>query len=142
MTAPAERLYGFDDDEYGADDPAAVLERFIEDTDEPFGSLACPDIVEWSVRPSTSHLPSTSLIVDFLSEWVGENGELSNEDGWEQFDEAIHSRSGLIEELRESIGSAVGWRQADKALRRLPVAWTAEGGWTIDGEPAWTEVPG
>lgn len=84
-------------------------------------------IEEWSELPPGHHIPTAERIIDWISETIADEGELSDTNGAESFDRALRESDvvELAERLRGLISSKVTWRQAGA----LKAVWTV----TLDG---------
>jgi hypothetical protein len=93
------------------------------------------EIEEHDVHPPQEHLPSATMLLDWLAEWAAEQGEL-DETGSERFDEAtgVEDVKVAAQALIDLIASKVDYRMAKNRLRSLWLTWDADGHPLLDGE--------
>jgi hypothetical protein len=119
----AERMY-FDIESVEPDEP-----DFYEDR--------VPWIIEeWSVLPAVTHLPSAEHVLEYMAEWVGEQGEV-DEYGCEHWTDFVTDPEvvAAAENLRTVFASKISYRMADKMLREHLVTWNEAGDPLLDGQP-------
>lgn len=133
---PADRLYGLPGAEYLDTDPSSVYETHIEPYDAP-GPDTKVEIEEWSVHPPLYHLPSAPALIEWLEDWVAENGEIS-----EDFE--VHFDSPGVrwaaDTLLKAAAQQITWRMANEKLASHWVTWD-EFGPLLDGEPMYQPAP-
>lgn len=129
-----ERIYGRPDDECLWDDPETVYETWADEWCE--GASRVPfDIVEWSVLPNRSLLPSVDSVVEDLLQRVAD--DLPSGDAYHYWESAGNDpvvRS-LLERALRRLSSVVGYSVADHEIRRLRVTWDDQGQPLLDGKP-------
>lgn len=136
--APPERLYGLPGAEYMDTDPASVYESYIEPYDKPEPGARI-EIEEWSVHPSRYHLPSAPAVIEWLEEWVHENGEIVG-DFEVSFD--TPSLRWAAETLLNGAAREITWRMANEKLASHWVTWDEDGDPLLDGEPMYQALSG
>lgn len=129
------RIYGTPGAEVLYDDPATVYEMDIEPWVDEHDRRP-RQIEEWSVHPPDYHLPDTTTILEWISEWVADNGEVT-EGVYDDWTEACAShRSDLAAKaLRQVIASQVTKRMACKLVATHEVTWDDESEPLYDGQP-------
>lgn len=142
MTAE-ERLYGLPYAESMDFDPATVYERAEADVAFYTDNGPMPDIVieEWTVHPASDHLPHIGRLIDWLVEWVAENGEI-DEDAFECWESAGRCEDVTLAfaEAMALLASKVTYRMADKHVATHTVTHDADGNPLLDGEPLYHEA--
>lgn len=123
-----DRLYGLTGAEELWFDPADAVQNYIDSRYED-GPLDLT-IEEWSVHPPRYHLPTVPTLLEWLDDWVADNGEVGDECEFEHTD-AI---SAAADALLDTIASTIRWRMADTKLRDLHVTGTEDDP-LIDGQP-------
>jgi hypothetical protein len=126
----AERMY-FDIESVEPDEP-----DFYEDR--------VPWIIEeWSVLPAVTHLPSAEHVLEYMAEWVGEQGEV-DEYGCEHWTDFVTDPEvvAAAENLRTVFASKISYRMADKMLREHLVTWNEAGDPLLDGQPMYVALGG
>lgn len=109
MSARAEFLYGVPGAEEMEFDAETVLD-LNDDLEEVV-------VEKWTVRPVTDHLPDEDSLLDWLSDWIADNGE-----GTEGLHDAVQDAIGATEvtaaakALIDAIGSKVTYCMADKLV--------------------------
>lgn len=135
---PIDRLYGLPGEEEMDAHLADTAERVWDHAyDQPGPGSAT--IEEWDVHPPIDHLPTASLITEWIAEWVYDVGEVV--DGFEvpQDDPDAIAKA---EELRTTLASKIGWRMARRRVAQHVVEWDGDGSEpTVDGRPL-SEVRG
>lgn len=112
MTAAAlpERGYGH----VGAEDLSDDLDEVIQDwLDWYDGDPNRTEIEEHSVLPRITHFPSPDLVLEWINEWVAENGMVGENF---EVDGSAVSVSAMAECLQTVADNCHGW-MADKVLR-------------------------
>lgn len=135
--ADRQCLYGLPGAEVLYYDPSEVIEDYEWTGDPEQDSSLPPVIEEWSVREPREHLPSVDRLLEWISEWTADSGEIS--DDMDLID--VVKRPEVIdaaEHLLTAIACAITWRMAGRKLRDLPVTWAEMP--LIDGVPAWVAV--
>jgi hypothetical protein len=110
------------------------------DLDEDDDSSRRPRIIEeWAVMPATSHLPSAEQVLEYMAEWVGEQGEVDEYgcDHW-AFGVTDPDVVAAAENLRIVFASKISYRMADKMLREHLVTWNEAGDPLLDGHLMYT----
>lgn len=135
-----QRLYGTP----GADrmhfEPETVYEEIDSDFDEERGQGHSAIIEEWSVHDPKYHLPAAHVVLEWMDEWVADNGEIGEDYALNSaFDEEVIASTRALLDL---IASKVTYRQADKHLRDMTVTWDVDGEPLLDGEPIYRKAPG
>jgi hypothetical protein len=134
------RLWGLPGAEYMHFDYGSLYESEIE----PYGEFDPPkpdtkvEIEEWSVKPARDHMPSSLGVVEWLQEWVEENGEIAGDfDITFDFLAVRKAADALLDEAARH----VTWRMADKKLATHWVTWDEQGEPLLDGEPMYVKAP-
>ena len=132
-----DKLYGLPFAEVLYFDPAEVVEKWlaVHDDDEP----RYFEIEEWSVHPPIYHMPSVDSLLEWIGEWVMDNGEVC-EDAPDWWDRALGDGEvgKTAEALLTLIASKVTGRMANKLLRTLQVTPSDDPeNPLIDGDPTW-----
>jgi len=135
-----ERLYGLPYAESMDFELSTVYDRWHDDfaDDEPK-----PDVVieEWTVHPADDHLPHIDRLMDWLVEWVCENGEI-DEDATECWESAARCEDVTLAfaEAMDLLASKVTYRMADELVAIHTVTHDADGNPMLDGEPLYRPV--
>lgn len=134
-----DRLYGTRGAETMHVDPASVYESEIEPwRDDPLTPGKRVEIEEWDVHPPQDHMPGAATLLDWLSEWTAENGEV---DEYYDLDDVI-KMDGVKQAaqfLLDYIATKVNYRMARTQLRSLWVTWDEHGQPLLDGEPMYVK---
>lgn len=135
MSEPTEkRLFGVPGAEVLYLDIAEAYESDIEPWREADDSRRW-EIEEWTVHPPIYHLPSVSAILDFVSEQVCENGELT-EGVWDHWTFGGDEIEAAAEALRQVVAAQQGnGRMADKLIATHVITHDGSGAPLLDGEP-------
>lgn len=128
------RLYGLSGDESMHADPTDVLQQWHDDHDDD--DVVPSHVEEWDVHSPEYHMPSAESILEWITEWAADNGELC-EDGGEWYDDAIAAPEAVIaaNALLAIIGVNVHGRTARTKLRDIPVERRADD-YYLNNEPA------
>ena len=130
-----QRLYGLPGAESMHFDPETVYETSIEPYVDEHDRR--PQVIEeWSVLPPISHVPLADSILEYIVEWVAEDGMIT-EGGYEQWDRLTKDPEiiAAAENLRTVLASKVQFRMADRHLRDHLVSWDEEGEPLLDNQP-------
>lgn len=125
MTAP-ERLYGRPGAEHLYGDPAELFEAEIE----PYGEPVEWVIEEWTVHPPLYHFPSPVTVAEWVNEWIGENGEVT--EGW---DWPHKDAPAIIGGALDRIAALITYRMADNKVGEHRLVWDDDADPTFDGSP-------
>lgn len=133
-----DRLYGLQGAEELHRTPEGVYEAEIEPHYEPDSDQRV-EIEEFDVHPPRHHLPDTELLLEWISEWAEEMGEVS--EGF-NIDDAIASAEvkSIADALLDSIGERITYRMANNHLRSLWVTWNDRSEPMLDGEPMYHDA--
>lgn len=139
IDAEVTALYGLADAEELYRDPAHVWESELEPHLEP-GTSGDTVIEQWTVHPPVDHLPAPALIVEWILEWTGDQGEVT--DGWPDHtpppdDPALVAAA---EQLRQAIADRVTYRMGKTVVAQHRLAWgpdddDGDRAPTLDGVP-------
>lgn len=142
---PPDRLYGQPFSEHLWPSIVEVYEHQIEGDLEGFGALvdheAHATIEEHTVVPSRDHLPSPHSLLEYISEWVADNGEVD-----EYWHESLDGHSAdpdvvaATEALLQLLASKVTYWMADKVVATHTITWD-ETGPLVNGEPLYQPAP-
>lgn len=138
-----DRLYGLPHAEHMHFDLASCYESDIDDWDaEPEVEPPTYIIEEWSVRDCVDHVPSVDTLLDWLSEWTCENGEI-DEDGCDTFTDAMRHPDVKAEARRflDFCAARISYRMADKLVATHTITWDADGEPLDNGEPIYVNNP-
>lgn len=137
---PEQRLYCTPGAEECYFDPAGSYESQIEPWLEP-GDRERREIEEWSVLDPSEHVPPIDTLLDWLTEWIADNGMI-DENGYDQWLEAARTPEvcQAADALLTAIASTIKYRMADKHLRSLWVTWDEAGEPLLDGEPMYVKA--
>ena len=138
----SDHLYGQPDAEHMEWDPASVWEAGIEPhwSDDPDVDGRGPWTIEkWTTHPPSKHLPSIGHLVDYISEWVADSGEV-DEGGAEDFADAVHEARPWVDLLMVQIASRVAYRMADKKVGEHVITLDENDEPLIDGKPMYRKV--
>jgi hypothetical protein len=130
-------LYGVPGAEELHDDPAACFEADIEPWWEDGDHMVDAwQIEEWTSLPARTHLPTTDWIIDHVTEWLADNGDITEPgmDSWERHAKAPDVVDALDAWL-DRWASRVGYLYADRHVRTLTVTRDPDGQPLLDGEP-------
>jgi hypothetical protein len=133
-----QRLYGLPFAEVMHFDAATVYEQVECD-----GASFPITIEEWSVHPPIYHVPSANRILDWLTEWIADNGEVF-EDSYDQFEAATKKPDvvAAVENLRSVLASKITFRMAAHHLRDLVVTLDEADEPLLDGKPMYVDARG
>lgn len=134
------RLYGTVGAETMHVTPESVYESEIEPWHEdPLTPGKRVEIEEWDVHPPRHHMPCAAALLDWISEWTAENGEV---DEYFDLDDVVKRdevRQGA-EFLLDCIANKVRYRMARTHLRSLWVTWNDAGEPLLNGEPMYVKA--
>lgn len=135
MAERSERLYGTVGAEEMYLDPAEVYESDIEPWHEP-STEARIEVEEHDVHPPRYHLPTVDCLLEWVSEWACDMGEVG--EGYVDHMEAAIAGEDVqqaADALLDLIAARIPYRMANKHLRSLWVTWDENGEPLLDGEP-------
>lgn len=123
-----QRLYGRPGAEVMHFDPVTVYESELDDAEHPERA----EIEEWTVQSPLEHLPSGEMLLEWISEWTAENGEVSAD-----FDIVPRTPEvkAAVEFLLSAIANKITWRQAEKHVASHWITWDENNKPLLDGEP-------
>lgn len=163
MTQSDERLYGLPSDEHLEFDPATVYEHesWLNAQDDTWEERESTDplvpgymepvpppgfsfvIEEWSVAPPRRHLPAADRVLDYICEWVSDNGEI-DEDGYDAWSSHADDPDvvAAFDAALDLLASKITYRMADKLVATHVVTFDAAGEPLLDGEPMYHPAAG
>jgi hypothetical protein len=130
-----QRLYGVPGAEVMHFDPATVYESEIEPTGDEHPERA--EIEEWSVHPPRALLPSAEALMEWISEWTADYGEVSAD--FDILPETAEVKQ-AAEFFLDHVASKITWRQADKHVASHWITWDEKGEPLMDGKPLYRVV--
>lgn len=115
--SPTKTLFCVVGRDYYSFDMGAAVERHVESCfveQSPYTLM----IEEWATYPPSHHLPTTECILDFIFDWVCENGEIDEglTDEWEQACADGMAKS-MVEATKRSICYKVNSRMAKWVIK-------------------------
>lgn len=140
MTAP-ERLFGIPGAEVLYLDLASAYEAEIDPWVDELEHR--PTVLEeWTVAPPANHLPPAERLLDWLVEWVADNGDVA-EGYYDELENVVGNAEVLsaAEEFRDAVARRMTFRMADRLVAEHPVTWDATGNPLVDGERLYHRAP-